>query len=163
MMFCPYSCMDDGDVTIGSSDDADLCELVGLYILHVSGEKYRKHRICFYPDDVLACFGQTSEPQADRARKDYIKNFREDSVLNITCETNLKAGNFLDLTLNLTTGKYQSYIKPDNNPLYIKILSNHPPNIIKNLPDNMSKRIKLYQQMKQHLMSLKIYTTMHWP
>ena len=53
----------------------------------------------------------------------------------------MKAGNFLDLTLNLTTGKYQSYIKPDNNPLYIKILSNHPPNIIKNLPDNMPKTI----------------------
>ena len=53
----------------------------------------------------------------------------------------MKALNFLDVTLNLTNGKYQPYNKPDNNPLYINILSNHPPNIIKNLPENISKRI----------------------
>ena len=53
----------------------------------------------------------------------------------------MKAINFLDVTLNLTTRKYQPYKKPDDNPLYINILSNHPPNIIKNLPSNISKRI----------------------
>ena len=53
----------------------------------------------------------------------------------------MKAVNFLDVTLNLTTGKYQPYNKPDNNLLYINILYNHPPNIIKNLPENISKRI----------------------
>ena len=53
----------------------------------------------------------------------------------------MKAVNFLDVTLNLTTGKYQPYNKPDNNPLYINIVSNHPPNIIKNLPRNISERI----------------------
>ena len=52
----------------------------------------------------------------------------------------MKAVNFLDVTLNLKTGKYKPYNKPDNNPLYISILSNHPPNIIKNLPDNISNR-----------------------
>ena len=53
----------------------------------------------------------------------------------------MKAVNFLDVTLNLTTGKYQTYNKPDNNALYINILSNHPPKIIKNFPSNLSKRI----------------------
>ena len=100
-----------------------------------------KHRIGLYHDDGLACFGYTSGPQADRIRKEFIKIFKEDFNLTITCETNLKAVNFLDVTLNLTTGKYQPYNKPDNNPLYINILSNHPPNIIKNLPQNISKRI----------------------
>ena len=65
----------------------------------------------------------------------------EDFDLSITCETNLKAVNFLNVTLSLTTGKYQPYNKSDNNPLYINILSNHPPNIIKNLPGNISKSI----------------------
>ena len=110
-MFCPYSCM----------------ELHGVLSLQLH--------------DGLACFGYTSGPQADRIRKDFIKIFKEDFNLTITCETNLKAVNFLDVTLNLTTGKYQPYNKPDNNPLYINILSTHPPNIIKNLPKNISKRI----------------------
>ena len=131
----------DFDVTMGSFDDAELCELVDLYILHILGEKYGKHRISLYRDDELACFWYTSESQADRIRKYFIKIFRKDSDLSITCETNLKAVNFLDVTLNLKTGKYQPYNKPDNNPLYINILSNHPPNIIKNLPGNISKRI----------------------
>ena len=131
----------DFDVIMGSFNGAELCELVGLYILHILGEKYGKHRIGLYRDDGLACFGYTSGPQADRIRKDFIKIFKEDFDLSITCETNLKAVNFLDVTLNLTTGKYQPYNKPDNNPLYINILSNHPPNIIKNLPGNISKRI----------------------
>ena len=105
------------------------------------GAKYGKHRIVLCRDDGLACFGYTSGPQVDRIRKDFIKTFKEDFNLSITCETNLKAVNFLDVTLNLTTGKYQPYNKPDNNPLYINILSNHPPNVIKNLPENISKRI----------------------
>ena len=131
----------DFDVTMGSFDGAELCELVGLCIVHILCEKYGKQRIGLYRHDGLACFGYTSGPQADRIRKDFIKIFKEDFDLSITCETNLKAVNFLDVTLNLTTGKYQPYNKPDNNPLYINILSNHPPNIIKNLPDNISKRI----------------------
>ena len=109
--------------------------------MYILGAKYGKHRIGLYRDDGLACFGYTSGPQADRIRKDFIKIFKDDFNLTITCETNLKAVNFLDVTLNLTTGKYQPYNKPDNNPLYINLLSNHPPNIIKNLPENISKRI----------------------
>ena len=61
----------DFDVTMGSSDGAELCEPVSLYILHILGEKYGKHRIGLNRDDGLACFGYTSGPQADRIRKDY--------------------------------------------------------------------------------------------
>ena len=92
------------EVTMWNFDGAELCELVGLYILHILGEKYGKHRIGLYRDDGLACFGYTSGPQADRIRKDFIKIFKEDFDLSITCEINLKAVNFLDVTLNLTTG-----------------------------------------------------------
>ena len=52
-----------------------------------------------------------------------------------------KAVNFLNVTLNLTICKDQPYNKADNNSLYINILSNHPPNLIKNLRSNISKRI----------------------
>ena len=60
-----------------------------------------------YRDGGLACSGYTSGPQADRIRQDFIKIFKEDFDLSITSETNLKAVNFLDVTLNPTTGKYQ--------------------------------------------------------
>ena len=92
-------------------------------MLHILGEKNGKHRIGLYRDDGLVCFGYISGPQADRIRKDFIKRFKEDFDLSITCEINMKTVNFLDVTLNLTTGKYQPYNKPDINSLYINILS----------------------------------------
>ena len=45
------------------------------------------------------------------------------------------------MTLDLTTGKYKPYNKRGNIPLYINVKSNHQPNIIMNLPDNISRRI----------------------
>ena len=131
----------DCNVTMGIFEGAELSELAGLYILHILGEKYGKHRVCLYRDDGLACFGYISEPKADRTRKNFVKIFKEDFDLGITCKTNLKPVNFLDVTLNLTNEKYQSYNKPDNNLLYINIFSNHPPKITQNLPGNINKRI----------------------
>ena len=59
---------------MGSFDGTELCKLVGLFILHIFGEKYRKHRIGLYCDDGLACFGYTSGPQADN-KKRFCKDF----------------------------------------------------------------------------------------
>ena len=83
-----------------------------------------KKRIGLYRDDSLGWFDNTSCPEPERE--------------NIVSETNHKVVNFLDLTLNLSTGKYKPYKKPDNKPLYINVNSNHPPNIIKNLLESIS-------------------------
>ena len=131
----------DFDVTMGSFDGAEICELVGVYILNVLGEKYGKERVGLYRDDGLAYFENISGPQTEKIRKDVIKIFKQEFNLSITSETKLKIVNFLDVTLNLSTGKYQHYNKLDNDPLYIDINSNHSPNITKNLPDSISKRI----------------------
>ena len=70
-----------------------------------------------------------------------IRTFRENVGLKTTITTNLKTVNFLDVTFNLCTGKYQPYKKPNDTPTYINVNSNHPPNIIKALSNNISKRI----------------------
>ena len=70
-----------------------------------------------------------------------IKTFRENFGLKITITTNLKTVNFLDVTFSLCTGKYQPYKKPNDTPTYINVNSNHPPNIIKALPNSISQRI----------------------
>ena len=53
----------------------------------------------------------------------------------------MKIVNCLDVTLNLTTGKYYPFRKPDNNPLYINAKSNHPPSIIRQIPASISTRV----------------------
>ena len=131
----------DFDVTMGSFDGTETCEPVGVYILNVLGEKYGKERVGLYRNDALAYIENVRRPQAEKIKKDVIKIFKQEFDLNITSETNLRIVNFLDVTFNLSTGKYHPYNKPDNDLLYIHVNSNDPPNITKTLPDSISKRI----------------------
>ena len=153
---------DFGD-TMGGFDGAEICEVVGIYILHKLGEDYGKERIGLYRDDSLACFENTSGPEAERRRKTFIKLFKNEFSLNIFSETNLKVASFLDLRLNLSTGKYKPYNKPDDKPLYINVNSDHPPNIIKILLESISRRILNCHLIKPSLTILKSYLTTHFP
>ncbi|KAJ8045980.1 hypothetical protein HOLleu_09119 [Holothuria leucospilota] len=81
-----------------------------------------------------------SSSNADLVRKDLVKVFQS-CGLKITVQTNLRSVNFLDVTLNLDTASYQPYRKPNDEPIYINRLSNHPPTIIKNIPQAIGRRI----------------------
>ena len=116
-----------------------LCRLV--CILSFLGKVYGIQNIALYRDDGLACLRKISRPASDKIWKDMIRTFWENSGLKITITTNLKTVNFLDVTFNLCTGKYQPCNKPNNTPTYINVNSNHPPNIIKALPNSISQRI----------------------
>ena len=52
------------------------------------------------------------------------------------------------MTFDLTTGRFKPYNKPGNTPLYINVKSNHPPNVIKNLPESISRRINKLSSSK---------------
>lgn len=135
------------DVTMGSYDGAEVCELVGLYILSILSEKYDKSQLGLYRDDGLAAFCSTGQT-SDSIRKEITKIFN-DQGLKITIQANLKEVNFLDVTFNLMTDTYKPYKKPNDNPIYIHTKSNHPPNIIKQLPKNLSKRISDISSSKE--------------
>ena len=130
------------DVTMGSFDGTEVCELVGLFILDDLCGMYGKGNIGLYRGDGIAVFKNTPGPQAERERKNITKYFT-DHGLNITILTNMKSVSYLDVTLNLTTGTYRPYRKPNDQPLYINKNSNHPPNIIKHLPDAIGRRISV--------------------
>ena len=59
----------DFDVTMGSYDGAELCELTGLYILSILSNEFGKDRIGLYRDDGLSCFQNMSGPQSERIKK----------------------------------------------------------------------------------------------
>ena len=115
--------------------EAVICQFGGLYILCFLGKVYGIQSVGLYWDDGLACLHKISGPTSDKIRKHMIRTFRENVGLKIAITTNLKTVNFLDVTFNLCTGKYQPYKK--NTPNYINVNSNHPPNIIKALPNNI--------------------------
>ena len=43
--------------------------------------------------------------------------------------------------MDLETGLYQPYRKPGDSPLYISAMSNHPPQVFKNMPKGIERRI----------------------
>ena len=61
--------------------------------------------------------------------------------LNTTVKTNLKTADFLDVRLDLVNNTNQPYRKPNSETVYINKHSNHPPNILKELPKAVNKRI----------------------
>ena len=57
------------DVTMGAYDGAEICELVGTYILHQITSKYNKKDIGLYRDDGLAIFKNISGQVAERIKR----------------------------------------------------------------------------------------------
>ena len=88
---------------MGSYDGAEICELVGLYILLVLGEKYGKYKVGLYREDGLACFGNINGSQAEQIRKEFISIFKTEFKFTNTSEANLRIINFLDIRLNSNT------------------------------------------------------------
>ena len=125
---------------MGCYDGAEIYELVGIYIQSKLCKLMNKKDFGLYRDDGLGILRNTSWPEADRKCKSIIKRFKE-SGLSITCEVNKKIVHFLAVWLNLNGQTYEAYRKPSNEPVYIYKQSNHPPNIIADIPKAISKRL----------------------
>ena len=128
------------DVTMGSFDGAEICELVGIFILEEIKNTLNAPNIGLYRDDGLAVFENLNGHSNDQFRKKLIQTFKNHN-LKITILCNLKKVDFLDLTFDLSENSYKPFNKPNNPIMYINVLSNHPPNIIKQLPKSIEQRI----------------------
>ena len=127
-------------VAMGSYDSAEICELVGLYLLHLVNQANLYLIVGLYRDDALAITKMTTR-QCEIAKRKIIKIF-QDNWLKITIEVNLKCCDFLDVHLDLPTGTYRPYHKPNSNPVYVNG-SNHPKSVINNIPLGVDERLSM--------------------
>ena len=125
------------DVTMGSFDGAEVCELIGIFLLQKLS--HININIGLYRDDGLGASRLTAR-QTEIAKKKLCSVFKEHG-LKITIEANVKIVNFLDVTFNLQTDTYQPYMKPNSKPVYVHKQSNHPPQILKNIPESVNRRL----------------------
>ena len=95
--------------------------------------------IGLYRDDGLVVLNQTPK-QIEKPKKQICQVFANNN-LKITVHANKKVLNFLDVTLALNTGKFKPYSKPSTTPLYVHSQSNHPPNILRNIPVAINRRL----------------------
>lgn len=125
------------DVTMGSWDGAEVCELIGLFLL--SQLQFPGLYIGLYRDDGLALTTQRPQ-QVERIKKRICKVFR-DNNLSITVEANKKIVNFLDVTFDLNSQTHRPYQKPNSPLVYVHRKSNHPSCILENIPISVNKRL----------------------
>ena len=61
---------------MGSFDEAEVCELVELYLLHILVTKFGKENISLYSDDGLSCFQNHTGPALEKIKKKLRKIFK---------------------------------------------------------------------------------------
>ena len=104
------------DVTTGSYDVVETCELIGLHMLSLIGPKFR-NQVGLYRDDGIAACNAT--PREIEKIKQEVSNAFKANGLKITINANKKSVNFLDITFNLANESYKPYMKPNNRLLYV--------------------------------------------
>ena len=126
------------DVTMGSYDGAETCELIGIYMLSLIKPMLHDQIGLYRDDGLIAC---NAKPKEKEKMKQKITKIFKSNNLKITIDANKKIVNFLDVTFNLANGTYKPYIEPNNTLLYVYSQSNHPPLVLKNIPLNINKRL----------------------
>ena len=120
------------DVTMGSHDGAEICELVGLFILDTLSKKLNKNDIGLYRDDGLIVLKDKNGHELDKIRKQIIQDFKAIGF-QIDININLKIIDFLDVTFNLLENLYKPYKKLNSKIVYINTDFNHSPEVIKHI------------------------------
>ena len=127
------------DISIGSYDGAECCDIVGLYILFHLKNEFPDENLSLYRDDGIGATAKHGA-QASRLEKRLHAVFGTFG-LKITTEVNVKKTDFLDVFLDLSTGKTSPYRKPLDNPTYVHRESSHPPHILRQIPRSVQDRL----------------------
>ena len=88
------------NVPMGCYDGAEVCELVGTYILNKLKNVTNKDNIGLYRDDGLGILQNIPKTEIEWKKKQIVKVFK-DCGLSITTKCNLKSIDFLDVTFDL--------------------------------------------------------------
>ena len=127
------------DVAMGSYDGAEVCDLCGLFLLAELEKEKMNANFGSYKDDGLGV-SSASARQIEKIKQQICKVYQKHG-LQVTIEANKKVVQFLDAEFDLNQGSFKPFIKPGDTPCYVNASSNHPPGILRNIPESINKRI----------------------
>ena len=133
------------DVTMGSFDGAETCDVVGLFLL--SELSKLPIQVGLYRDDVLSV-SQLSEQQVERVSQQMRDIFRQHG-LGLKVEANMRVTDFLDVLFDLKEGTHRAWVKPEQVIHYVHQESNHPAHVLKNIPAEVERRLSLLSSSKE--------------
>ena len=150
--------MNSFNVPMESFHDAEICELVGLYILDILKKEkiFSDGNFGLYRDDGLAVVDILPGPDMERKVKQLRKVFKNIG-LDVTIEANLFVTDFLDVTLDLQNESHKPYRKPNAHTVYVNSKSNHPEHVLKHIPVAVNNRLQkisssqsIFKETTQH-------------
>ena len=145
------------DVTMGSYDGAQLCELIGIYIQCLLENTLEEDLMGLYRDDWFIILCNTKRHQTDKIWKKIISIFKNiDFKIEVT---NLMEVEFLDVTFNLERNTYRPYKKPNDNLTPHKII--HHKSLNASLKTSVKDYLKILQVLK-YLNNLIQIMTKQW-
>ena len=110
---------DNFNVPMGSFHGAEVCDLVGLYLLNPFANNIIDTKsVGLYKGDGLAFIKQKSKCNVCKINNQITRKL-SDIGFNITINGSETFTNFLDIQLNLLTADFCSYIKPNAKTIYI--------------------------------------------
>ena len=127
------------DVTMGAPDGAEVCELVGVYLLSKIQSILPANSFGLYRDDGLILVHNPNGPLMERIRKTLIAVFLAEG-LKITVSPPSDSVDYLDVTFR-ADGSFRPFRKAEKVTHYVNRQSNHPPSIIRSIPEMISHRI----------------------
>ena len=133
------------DVTMGSYAGAEICTLVGIYILQKVSDSNifcGKWAFGLYRDDFIGVVMRPIREIEHGVKKQLVDIFK---IAKLELEGFVigKKTVFLDVQFDLKKEEHRPYRKPNNNTTYINTRSNHPKSVIRALPKNVEKRISM--------------------
>ena len=138
------------DIPMGSFHGAEVCELVGLFILNeiINDKKIEKSNCGLYRDDGLLIVKKRSPRFIEQLRKSLTKVFQQHN-LKVTIELSTQKVDFLDITMDLEKDEYLPFRKENAKNIYMNFNSNHPYPIKKEIPSKVQKRLSSLSKTKE--------------
>ena len=125
------------DITMGGYHGAEICELVGLYMLNGLEKIIPNGKVGLYRDDGLAVIPMQSGSVTERLKKK-LHSFAKSIGLRLEIDEPSTKTEYLDVFLDLNNMTFSPYRKPNSEIRYINSKSNHP----KNITSQMTKMIE---------------------
>ena len=91
------------DVQMGVYDGAEVCELIGIFLLNLLGRQYVTKNIGLHRDYRLSIFKNRSDPQMEKIKKQLQKVYKNNG-LDVFIECSMKIVNYLHVTFNPNDG-----------------------------------------------------------
>ena len=109
------------DFSIGAYDGAEVCDLIGNFMLSLLSKHIIKNHIGVFRENSLPILKNTCGPEVENLKKKFQKLFKEND--------------------NLNDGSYRPYRKSNEETKYIHLNSDHPLSIIKQISQSIEKRL----------------------